>query len=379
MNTWIIWGLLVVGAIVFSQHVAGKGKFSNFFGKRSVNKMAGVFGLVLVAGLAIGAYADVPLLGGIVAPVPFQASTQSAGVTTTDIATTGSLEALPINSFVVSANEAGSNDHATVAGNLLVYDATTDPSSATANPIATVLILDGIGNDTSGVLQTNTPYHVVFSNSTAASYYDVDKGVISFKGMNAFTGDLSYSLGDVQLVGTLDDILDENSTALNGQAIGSNTVGTDELGCTAGCAADEEFIYDESVGDAQWYLDVSPSVSGANAMAKGAVLQFKHDLTNPPEGDEYSSITAQLRTGTDFGIASDVLNNWKNEIPIALGDVEAGQSATYRITFSVVEANEDGNDDWTLRFDDMGEFLGRDVRNSVRATADTVTYGGSQA
>lgn len=374
MESWLIWLLLAVGLYVFIQHINGK---MNFFGKRSTGKLIGSVGALAVGALIVGAYVtSLPLVGGVVDPIEFE--TQSAATT----ASTSAAGAKTINTLSWSVREDGTNSQTAYNGAIQIFEASVDPSSSTATPFDTITMVNGVGSTTNKKIMTNTPYRVVAYNSTATSWYDIDYGMVTFSGANLDdNGVLSFydTTKPAQIVATLDDILNENSTDLNGQAAGSNIVGTDELGCTAGCSADEEFIYDESVGDGQWYLDLKPGASGANAVAKNAVLKFVHDLSNPPEGDEYSSITASLRTGNDFGIPSDITNNWKNQIPIDLGTITAGQSATVRVTFNVVEANEDGNDDWTIRFDDLGDHLGKDVRFSTRATADTVTYGGSQA
>lgn len=387
---WTALAIGVVLAVIAYNHIKGKGILANPLSlRRGGQKLLG-FGVGTLAVLfVIGSFSSsVPVLGSVfdfTDQIKFGA--QSAGVTTGSSSSqlNTNVGMKTVETLTATAKEAGSNSYTAVQGLLLFYDAATNPSSATANPVDTVSIASGSGSSTGKKLKTGVDYRVVFANTTTdASYYDKDLGIVRFDGNDlSLNGALTFDVGEVQLVATLDDILDEISnssdlgTAMNGQA---NTVlGTDEIGCSTQCAADGTFLYDESVGDGVWYIEVTPGASGSNAYAKSAVLQFKKDLSNPPEGDEYSSITAQLRTGTDFGIPSDITNNWKDEIPLDLGDLKAGQSSTYRITFNVVEANEDGNDDWTLRFDDLGEHLGKDVRNSVRATADTVTYGGSQA
>lgn len=373
----LMWILLGVGAFVFIQHINGK---MGWFGARSTNKTVGTIGAVLVVGLMVGAFVpSLPVLGGIIDKPNLDLGSQSvAGDTDTT-----SLGGVPITTLSWGVREDGTNSQTAYNGAIQIFTASVDPSSSTATPLDTVNLVSGVGSSTNGKVRTNTPYRVVATNSTAATHYDIDYGIVTFDGadFNENTGLFAYSDDSkpAVIVATIADPINENGTDLNGQAAGSNIVGTGELGCTAGCADDEEFIYDESVGDAQWYLDLTFSATGANAQAKNMVVKFVHDLTNPPEGDEYSSITASLRTGADLGIASDITNNWKNQIPIDLGDMKAGSSSTYRFTFNVVEANEDGNDDWTIRVDDLGDFLGKDVRFNTRATAQTVTYGGSQA
>lgn len=371
---------------MFIQHFRGK---LSWVGSRSTSKTVGSIGTLIVAALIVGAYVpSFPITGGKVDKFDVSFAGLTAGDTgSTSTGLDTSVGAKAIETLSWNLEEEGSGSFTAVSTKIQFFDKNTDPGSSTANPIDTITMTNGVGSTTNKKLKTNTDYRVVAYNDTAASWYDIDYGVMRFDGNDlTLNGVLSYdSPVKAQIVATLDDILNENATGgggsnngvMNGQT--DTVLGTDEIGCSTRCGADGTFLYDESVGDQIWYIDVSPSASGANAVARDAVLVFKKDQTNPPEGDEYTSITAQLRTGTDFGLPSDITVNWKDEIPMSLGDIKAGQSATYRLTFNVVEANEDGSDDWTLRFDDLGDFLGKDVRNSVRATADTVTYGGSQA
>lgn len=371
--TWII---LIVAGIVFLQHINGK---LGFFGARSTNKTVGQVGALVVGALIVGAFIpSLPVVGGVIDKPNLELGSQS--VAGTETTTSGGI---PITTLSWGVREDGTNSQTAYNGAIQIFEAGVDPSSSTATAFDTITLLNGVGSSTNGKVKTNTPYRVVATNATGASWYDIDYGTVTFSSanFNENTGALSYydTAKPAVIVATIADPLNENSTTgdMNGQT--THSLGVDEIGCAAGCADDEEFLYDESVGDAQWYLDMTFAASGANAQAKNMVLKFVHDLTNPPEGDEFSSITASLRTGADLGIPSDITNNWKNQIPIDLGDMKAGSSSTYRLTFNVVEANEDGNDDWTIRVDDLGDFLGKDVRFSTRATAQTVTYGGSQA
>lgn len=372
-----LWILLLVGGLLI---LAGRFKLTR---KAGFSKLIGG-ALAVLAGFAILSPASIsglPLIGGL---VPGASLLSVAGTSSSSGSSSTTASGYAIETMTVSAIEAESNDAAAVDGYLLVFDAAANPSAANANPIDSVTVTDGVGSTSAAKIKEGQQYRVVFEgNSTGSNYYDKDFGVMSFSGLNPQTGKASFAVGDISLVGTLADILDETvASNINGQ---TTTYTTDEVYCSTvsnastGCTADLALTYDESTGDSVWFIDVSPGVSTANAIAKGAVLQFKFDTTNPPEGNEYSTITAQLRSGTDLGVPSSITNYWANEIPIDLGDMQAGESATYRITFTVNELNEDGNDDWTLRFDDLGEHLGKDVRLNTRATADTVTYAGSSA
>lgn len=377
----IVFGLIGLVALVIGwKGYKGKGGIPLGKGKTKgvINAVVAAFGVAMILGAAGVISVDkIPLLDKILTPT---GDTLSVGGDATGGEST-TMSAVGIGTLSVVAKEAITNDFAAVDGFLRVYDKNADPASVNVNPIDSVTVTDGVGSSTNAAIKTGTQYRVVFEgNNTGTSYYDEDLGVMSFDGYKKEVDKLTFSVPTgIYLVGTLDDILDENSSSVNG-ASGDPTAGTDEVGCTGGCAADEGLLYDESVGDGTWYLDITVSVSGADSFIKDGVLAFKHDLSNPPEGNEFSSIAAQLQSGTDFGIDSELVNYWKNEIPISLGDIKSGRSGTYRLTFSTSEANIDANDDWTLNFDDLGAYKGKDVEGEqTRATADTVTFSGSQA
>lgn len=377
-------GLLVLGFLWRKDQA----NFLNFTKKNASTIGTIVIAIGVVYGLtAVGIMPDIglPFSEFTDGPIDLGFGEASAGAPAASGGAVASGGALVIENFAVSAKESGSDSRSAVDGFLRVYDSGVNPSSPTASAIDTVTVTDGSGTSTNDLVMCDTQYRVVFEgNSTNTNYYDSDKGVMSFpcSSFNPNTGQFTYDAGAIGLVGTFDDILNElNGSAglpINGQS--TNEQGDSvEIQCSSTAAADCTLMYDESVGDGVWYIDISPSCSVANGVCKDAVLHFVHDLSNPPEGNEYTSISAQLRSGTDMGVPSDLTNYWANEVPIPLGTLTAGQSATYRLTFTVVEDNEDGNDDWTIRFDDLGEHLGKDVRLNVRGTADTVTYGGSQA
>jgi len=111
---------------------------------------------------------------------------------------------------------------------------------------------------------------------------------------------------------------------------------------------------------------------GSNREIKNAVMCYEFDSTNPPEGIEYSAFTAQWRSGTNFDIPADQLSYWQNELCVSLGTHKSGDSGTYRYTVTAVEADmQSGADITNIRFDDLGNYRGRDVTPN-RGT-DTVT------
>lgn len=351
----------------------------NFFGKKKTGANVGIALMLVAAIFAVGAFSPGTLsdigLDGIIQP-PSEALSFGNGAADEAVVTTTA--GFTIETLSVSAKEAGSNSAANADGVLRIYDAGTNPSSATAQALDSIDVNDGVGSSTDKVLKEGAQYRVVWDGN-GSSYYDKDFGVMAFSGLNPNTGVLSFDAGAITKVATLDDILDETSATgkVNGQTTAVNATANEIVG--AADSADTTLYYDESNGDGQWYVEVTPSASGAHAVARSAVLAFEHDSTNPPEGNEYSQIVAQHIQGSVLNIPSDVTDYWKNELPIELGDMSAGTSATYRLTFSVEEANEDANDDWKLHFDDLGDYREKDIRLDAKASPDTITYGGSQA
>jgi hypothetical protein len=119
-------------------------------------------------------------------------------------------------------------------------------------------------------------------------------------------------------------------------------------------------------------LPVTISVTGGNAEIKDAVMCFEWDTTNPPSGDEYTSITANPITGKTFpALEGDLINHWSTQSCVPLGDLNGGTYAKYNLVFTTVDANIDSNDDWTLAIDDMGEYLGKDIAMGTKASAQT--------
>ena len=266
---------------------------------------------------------------------------------------------LTITNLDVAMKEAQSNSYSAVAGTLEIYDAETDPSSPTADAITTVTISAGQGNDTSGLIKTNTNYRVVFDG--AATHYDVDFGVMYFSSddLNENTGQLTWLVTDIDAVATISDISDESDTTYN----------VSELIGSAG-----SWTYDESDGDGNFVFPLVIECAGANELCKDLSVCIDWDITNSPEGNEVSSLTTQLLTGANLGLPSDMLSYWSSESCYNLGDVLGGTKATYEVTVAVSEANLDTNDDWNIRVDDLGTWKGKDVALGLKATFQSEAF-----
>lgn len=373
-----LWILLIISglflAMIWGQVFKSKGRWRTF---------------ILVAGIIIGIYAVIGILGsyGFV-------DLQNAGVDKLFLATTGagagvqtnnSNPTIPVvssgNTFVIgtlkaTAKEKYSNSYTNVGSGtqfLKIYDANTDPSSPTASAIDKINISAGSGSSTNKLITVNTPYRVVFDG--AGTWYDKDFGVIVFDSAryNAEASELLFQMGDIAKVGTIDDMLDEVNSVngdINGQS--SSVAGTAEVGNVT----TDSLVYDISVGDGQFYIQPTLAFSGAYTEVKNPVLCFQRDITNPPEGNEMSSITYQHVTGTDLGLPSELVSYWSNEECVLLGaQATGGQSSKIKLTFTVDETNTDANDDWYLYLDDLSDIRGKDsIVSNSGATLDSIKF-----
>lgn len=259
------------------------------------------------------------------------------------------------------------------SGSIKFFASGVNVQDANANPIDTQAFTTGNASDTHKALFTCTPYHVIYDG--AGTYYGVDIGTVTFD-MNAYNptrGIASMSPVTVATVGAFSDPLDETAVTgiINGQTNVNNS-GTNEID-TAGVNANP-LVYDISVGDASWYVDVTVSCTGANTECQNMVLVPVFEASAEPEGTEYTSIAVQHISGTTVTMPSEIVNYWKNQQAISSGTLTGGQSGVYRFTFTVAESNLDANDDWAMYLDDLGSRLGKDIGNDVGATAVKVDF-----
>ena len=304
-----------------------------------------------------------------------------AGSFTSGTSATGTSESglttMPIDSITFGTVTEGANSYtADSTGAVKIYQADADPTDPNANPIVTISMSSGVGSDTNGLVNLNTPYRVIYDG--AGTYYGEDLGVIKFDSTNynANTGKFTYSRIPIETIATITDMGDETATSgsnaplvCNGQS--ANTHNTTELYGTT-----DALEYDESVGDGTFTIcSTIGAEGGANKYLKDVVLEFRWSLTTPPEGNEISSIVAQHKEGTSFNVPSELVNYWSNQGIVPLSDkIASGTSGVYKLTFTVNEANLDANDDWTLFIDDLGSYFGKDVGMDTGATADSVSF-----
>lgn len=271
---------------------------------------------------------------------------------------------LIIGTLKAKAQEKYSNSYTNVGnGNgqyLKIYDANTDPSSPTASYIDRINITSGSGSTTSKLITTGTPYRVVFDGANV--WYDKDFGVMSFNSANynVQTSELLFDIGTVSKISNITSAL--NGTATDGTVNGQTTSSaTNEINTTASTAT--EIRYDKAVGDGQFYISPTVAFSGAYTESKNPVLCFEWDTSTPPEGNEVSSITYQLTSGTDFKMPSELVSYWSTQQCILLGQTASGgTSSTFKLTFTMDESQITASDDvFYMYVDDLGKIRGKDA------------------
>lgn len=386
----MLWVLLIVAgiflAMIFGKVFKSKGGWRTF---------------VLVAGIALAIYSVVGLLGSygvldlhaVGADKLFLASTgvgAGTGINNQTIqCPTGqslvngvcTVQTTSGNTFVIAtlktlAKEKNSNSYTSVGTGvqyLYIYDANTDPSSPTASYIDRINLTSGVGTDTNSVVKTNTPYRVVFNGANV--WYDKDFGIMTFNsnGYNAQTGTYSFDMGEIAKIATIGAPL--NGTAIDGTVNGQTSYTAITEISNASTAT--VLVLNKTSSDGQFYISPTISFSGAYAEVERPVLCFEFDLSNPPAGNEVSSITAQLLSGTDFGIPSELVNYWGKQQCVMLGStVKGGTSSQVKLTFTVSTANlgGTGTDIYYMAIDDLGNLRAKDVALNTGATIQRIQF-----
>lgn len=291
----------------------------------------------------------------------------------------------PYISLKVSTQLAGDLSYTTAAGTAYFYESGVNPSDPNANAYDTATITSGVGSSANAKLESCTVYGIVFGG--ANTYYDqwyqgeTSSYLPYIATDESAIASATIRFDNIMTVASIDDPIVENAVTgvVNGQTA-VNTSGDGQEIILASDANNVVLKYDESAGDGQFYLDLAIGAAGGNAFLKNPVLCFVNDLTQPFNGNEFTSVTSQLRTGTDFGIPSSITNDVNGGSCISLGDtMECGQSGTYRITFNVDEDNFDTDDIMYIYMDDLGSHLGQDILRGAGATASAVVTITSQA
>lgn len=322
-----------------------------------------------------------------------------------------------IDNLNVRTTEESSGKKDQCGGSVLYFDSSEDPRLSTSYSIDTTTIASGVGTDTSGQVETNTLYHIVFTNSSSPpTHYDGVLGAnvwdpsdaltpIAIKAPATTDAEVSaiVKFGEdgtarIGKIATIPDILDETSTdgRINGQSNVSGEAGsTNELcvGTDTTPADDDTIYYNETAGgaiaDGSFYIRMTFGAEGSQAYLKRPVLCFVNDMgTNQCERNEFTAITAALYTGSgsDVTVPSDLLpafNNMPSCVEIGgqsidgVAIIESGKTATYTMTFTVDHAFTESTDQFYIIQDDLADYNGQDIRQGMGAatTGKYVTIG----
>jgi len=282
-----------------------------------------------------------------------------------------------------SGDIAGTDDATAPAGSVDFYSAGINPSDATANRLTTISITSGVGGLANGVLQSCTNYGIIY-NGASAEYdmwymgkdYTQPNQLPYVSTTDSAIASALVSFDNIVVVATIPDPLDETATSgiINGQTnVSGESTSTNEImvGSDSTPAASDVVYYNKTNGDLSYYIDITLGANGANAKLKNPVLCFVNDNTNPFDGNEFSSVTVQRQSGTDFSLPTSITNYVNNADCVPMGAwIEAGQTGVYRIQFTAVNANLAATSDVMYIYpDDLGSYLGKDILRNTKATA----------
>ena len=336
-------------------------------------------GVVVIGFVGVGGY-FAPLSG-----VPLAIDTGGVG----DVAPEGAV-VKPYTKLAVLTQIWSSGNYVTAAGTFKVFEAGVDPSLANSNPKESITIASGVGNSTTGSLQSATDYVMVFDGST--TYYDQWYNGIAFPGTSQLpyvqTTESAISLAtidvrDIMTIATISDPLNEAAITgvINGQTNVSGLVGNSnelQVGADVSPANGDTIWYNKTNGDGSFYLDIIIGFDGADKAVKNPVLHFVNDRTTPFDGNEFSKVTLVRQSGTEYDSVKDITDSVNKNIPVTLGSFrEGGDTGVYRVMFNGDESLMDaGADTMYVYVDDNGEYLGQDILSGTKATASSaITIG----
>lgn len=370
----LLW-LGVAAAVLMAFYEKGK--------KHKISaKVYGIVGVVLAVVLVVGG-----------APIPFiddMDEVKIPGLPTDEdeVITPDVTDVKLYDKVTISTKEKGSDSYSAIGGTVHFFEEGVDVGSASATALDTATIASGVGNTTNAKLSSGTDYIVILEPSAGYDLYLNNDKLQQLPYIKTTTGTISnipIKFTDVMSYVTIGDMLEEDAVdgTVNGQTTAVNvTTATNEICLSSATPADGDYIvYDESVGDGEFYIKIEIDFSGGDKYIVNPVLDIVNDLTNKMEGNEFSSVKIQHLQGTNFGIKSDITDEVNGFEAISLGELrESGDSGTYKMTFSVSEANlDDGADVCFFVIDDMGEHNGQDILRGTKATASALISFKSQA
>lgn len=351
----------------------------NSLKKGDAAKVAGV----VAAGLAVIAFTSG---AGYIAPLAVTPT--EPGVTLVPGVVDGTCQVKPYDKLTFKGDTWGANDATAPAGSVDIYAAGVDPSDASSTRFDTISVTAGVGNSTSGTAESCTNYGIVYNGASAE--YDMWYNGLDWTQPNQFkpvsTTDATIAnvlvqFDDIVVIASIPDPIEEHSTTgiINGQLTSNGSDGADleiQIG-TDSTPADSDVVYynkSSANADLSYYLDVTLGADGANKQLHDPVLCFVNDHSNPFDGDEFTSVTLQRQSGTDFNLPTDITNYVNNADCVPMGtSINGGQTGVYRMQFTAVNANLDVTTDVMYIYpDDMGEYLGKDILKNTKATAGAV-------
>ena len=229
----------------------------------------------------------------------------------------------------------------------------------------------GTGTTTSTVLDTGSSYDLHFNGSSA--YYDelinawdilynqeTGKGTLRVNGATYYS---AVEIGTIAAVDTLPEV--ETGCIVDG---GTNSIDYDRSGCS---------------GSAWFKIDVGNSESQSEV--RDLVMCFK-DADGDMEGDEVTAIdAARMEGSTNIAIPGTLAGYWKDGMGTAgkrcvkiANSVGSSETARYKLSFTVTEANFVDTEEFEISFDDLGDISKKQYpsENAKVATVTlTVQYG----
>lgn len=367
MEISLEWILLTVAVIGIAIGLFGFGM------KKDAGKALTIGGLVVAAIVIIsaGGLPEAPLaVPGV--DVPSVTPMEDVSI----CAVTGPLVYAQLNYTGDTWRSSGANSPTGPAGSVEFFADGTDLSIPGVTALDTISVTAGVGATTSKILKSCTDYEIVYNGASAE--YDIMHPTGRIAPVKTDIGEIpsqTIEFHNVKVFATIGDLVEENAVdgTINGQTSTSGeanstlelTVGTD-----SSPADGDTIYYNKTNGDDVFYIDIDMEATGGDKVLKNPALCFVN-LANPMEGTEFSEVTLTYRSGTNFGIPDSITDYVKYQRCVPLSDeMTSTDSGTYRLQFTVVDANADVTADvMYVYLDDLGEHLGRDIRDNTKATA----------
>lgn len=274
-----------------------------------------------------------------------------------------------IENLYVTAQEQHTNSYTAInsSASLKFYGENTDPTDADANAIDTLTFAGGTANSTAKRLYTSQNYNIVFDGGDQW-YSWKQKMNIPFSNYNDNTGVTGIAFTEIMNpdkmpvdIGTISVTM-----ALDGTETGY--VQTNSSGS-------EAIVYNYTSGDGAFCVVATIKNSEANSEIRNLVYKAVSDQDNPLEGNEFSSVTWQHDSGTNWfqrGMAgsSSLLNKITSEQEVHLGNAVGQESGSVKICYAVTTGNLANNEQLHQYFDDLGDYRGKSILpNNIGATA----------